>query len=126
MKIKNSNAVITGSDIERARALKNNDIVTNINLNGSQEIVQSESVRLNKFKGQVAIVTGAASGIGLAISQKLLKEGASVALLDINGTGLKAEFKKYKTKARLFPIDITQQSLVNKAIEEVIHLQKQR
>jgi len=76
----------------------------------------------NQFNGQVAIITGAASGIGCAIAQRLLKEGANVALLDINKTGLKTEFKKYKTKARLFPIDVTKQSLVDKAIKEVIHL----
>jgi 3-oxoacyl-[acyl-carrier protein] reductase len=70
----------------------------------------------------VAIITGAASGIGLAISQKLLEKGASVALLDINETGLKTEFKKYKTRAKLFAIDVTQQSLINRTIEEIIHL----
>jgi len=79
-------------------------------------------LKTKEFKGQIAVVTGAASGIGLAISKKLLKEGAQVALLDINETDLKTEFKKFKTTAKLFPVDITQQSLLDKTIKEVIHL----
>jgi NAD(P)-dependent dehydrogenase (short-subunit alcohol dehydrogenase family) len=75
---------------------------------------------MNEFKGQVAIITGAASGIGLAISQKLLDEGAEVALLDVNEEGLKTEFNKYKEMAKLFPIDLTQQSLIDEAVKEVI------
>ena len=77
---------------------------------------------MNKFKGQVAIVTGAASGIGLSISHRLIKENARVALLDINRHALETEFGKYKTGASLFPIDITQQSLVDEVIEQIANL----
>lgn len=106
--------------IRSVHTLDNNYIVSENSHNGTREAPQTESEKMYEFKGQVAIITGAASGIGLAISQKLLKEGADVALLDINGEGLNAEFKKYKTKARLFPIDVTKQSLVDKAIKEII------
>src|SRR6476469_8986691 len=37
-----------------------------------------------RFAGKVAVVTGAASGIGLAIAKRLLLEGASVVGLDQN------------------------------------------
>ena len=37
-----------------------------------------------RVKGKVAIVTGAASGLGFAAAQKLLNEGAKVILTDIN------------------------------------------
>lgn len=37
-----------------------------------------------RFEGKIAVVTGAASGIGLAIVRQLLAEGASVAGSDIN------------------------------------------
>jgi 3-oxoacyl-[acyl-carrier protein] reductase len=73
-----------------------------------------------KFDGQVAVVTGAASGLGLAIARKLLKEGATVALLDINANGLKTQFAKDKTKSRLFPFDITKHELVNEAVSKMI------
>ena len=36
------------------------------------------------LKDKVAIVTGAASGIGLATAEMLAKEGARVVLADIN------------------------------------------
>jgi 3-oxoacyl-[acyl-carrier protein] reductase len=74
---------------------------------------------MNRFKGQVAIVTGAASGIGLAISHRLIEEGVQVAGLDINQASLEREFKKYKTGASLFPVDITRQSLVDQAIQDI-------
>lgn len=75
---------------------------------------------MNKFEGQIAIVTGAASGIGLAIANKLLQEGAQVALFDINGKALKEAFEKYKTSVSLYAIDITKQSLISEAIEKII------
>jgi 3-oxoacyl-[acyl-carrier protein] reductase len=35
-----------------------------------------------RFEGRTALVTGAARGIGLAITERLLAEGARVALVD--------------------------------------------
>jgi NAD(P)-dependent dehydrogenase (short-subunit alcohol dehydrogenase family) len=37
------------------------------------------------FRGSTAIVTGGASGIGLAISRRLARDGAKVAVLDLDG-----------------------------------------
>ena len=37
-----------------------------------------------RVKGKVAIVTGAASGLGFEAAQKLLSEGSKVILTDIN------------------------------------------
>lgn len=43
-----------------------------------------------RFAARRSLVTGAASGIGLAVARALLAEGASVALLDIDRAGLQA------------------------------------
>lgn len=42
---------------------------------------------MNRFEGRVAIVTGAARGIGAAIAKRLGAEGATVAVADINEAG---------------------------------------
>lgn len=43
---------------------------------------------MNTHEGQIALVTGAASGNGQAIAEKLLAEGAQVALVDVNADAL--------------------------------------
>lgn len=73
-----------------------------------------------RFRDQVAIITGAASGLGLAIARKLLQEGAYVALLDINKQGLDTGYSDCRTNARFFPIDITRQELIEVAIAAVM------
>ena len=50
-------------------------------------------MNMKRFEGQTAIVTGAARGIGLGIARRLALEGASVAMLDIDGP-LAAEMAK--------------------------------
>jgi len=122
MNLKKVNAITDEVSDIKDTSIPDVNGLTDINLNDSKEISQSESSKKKEFNGQVAIITGAASGIGLALSQKLLEAGAHVAVLDINEERLITEFKKYKAKASIYPIDVTQQSLINETIEKVIHL----
>jgi meso-butanediol dehydrogenase / (S,S)-butanediol dehydrogenase / diacetyl reductase len=43
---------------------------------------------MGRFDGKVALVTGAASGIGRAVTLRLAEEGANVFAVDVNGDGL--------------------------------------
>ncbi len=45
---------------------------------------------MSRFAGKVALITGAASGIGTATATKLAQEGASVLAVDVNEDGLTA------------------------------------
>jgi rhamnulose-1-phosphate aldolase/alcohol dehydrogenase len=82
--------------------------------------------RLPKAKplvGKVALVTGAAGGIGRAIVERFLKEGACCVLLDINAESLAevgAELSKAfgRDHVRTQICDVTQEASVLKAFEQ--------
>jgi pyridoxal 4-dehydrogenase len=45
---------------------------------------------MRRFEGRVAVVTGAAQGMGKAVALRLAEEGATVVAVDINGAGARA------------------------------------
>ena len=64
---------------------------------------------MDGFDGQVAIVTGAASGLGLAIARKLLAEGAQVVALDLNEGSVPVSFA----------IDLTKEEQVASVVNQI-------
>ncbi len=72
----------------------------------------------DQFKDQVAIITGAASGLGLAIAKKLVSEGAKVAMLDLN-RNLHAVAEEAGAGFAAYDVDVTNESQVNRIIAEI-------
>ena len=72
-------------------------------------------------KKQVAVVTGAARGIGLAITRKFLASGGAVALLDIDATTLATTTADLAAPDQVLSIvcDVSQPAEVQAAIAQV-------
>jgi rhamnulose-1-phosphate aldolase/alcohol dehydrogenase len=71
--------------------------------------------------GRVALVTGGASGIGLAIAQKLAAEGACVTIADINDEGMKEAAKSFANDNILsVNMDVTKEDSVIKGFAETL------
>jgi 3-oxoacyl-[acyl-carrier protein] reductase len=75
-----------------------------------------------KLKGRAAIITGAARGIGKAIALSFIREGAKVALVDVDKGILetaKNEIKKNREKVTAIPCDITKSVEVIAMVNQV-------
>ena len=68
-----------------------------------------------RFDGKTALVTGGARGIGLAISERLLSEGARVAILD-REPGVETVAKKLGPRSRALVADVTRSAEVDRAV----------
>ena len=74
------------------------------------------------LKGKTAIVTGAAQGIGEAVSRRLAEDGANVALADINSSLVKsvaAELTGQGLVAEAFVADVSDSSQTEQLVKNV-------
>jgi NAD(P)-dependent dehydrogenase (short-subunit alcohol dehydrogenase family) len=60
-----------------------------------------------RMQGKAAFVTGAASGIGRASAELMAREGATVALADIDAAGVQAAARDIGQAALAVPLDVT-------------------
>lgn len=77
---------------------------------------------MGQLEGQVALITGAAGGIGSAIARVFASEGAAVALLDREATNLEGVAEDIRASgghALPVPADITQAKEVARAVKLV-------
>ena len=71
------------------------------------------------FEGKVAIVTGAAQGIGAACAERLARDGAAVALWDVDdvrGAALAASFAAQGRRALFHHCDVSRKTAVDAAL----------
>ena len=71
---------------------------------------------------KVAVVTGGASGIGLAIAQRLGRDGAKVAIFDLNGAGAEEAAAKLRADGREaigVEVDVADRESIDRGVERV-------
>jgi meso-butanediol dehydrogenase / (S,S)-butanediol dehydrogenase / diacetyl reductase len=74
---------------------------------------------MSRFESQVALVTGGASGIGLATVQRLHAEGAHVVLLDLDRGRLDAVLDDLQERAEGHVCDVADAAAVAALVEDV-------
>jgi len=74
---------------------------------------------MHRFEGRVAVVSGAAQGMGKAVALRLGEEGATVIAADINGAGAAATAKTIGGAALGLACDIGDEGAVAKLFDSV-------
>lgn len=75
-----------------------------------------------RFEGKIAIVTGAASGIGLAVAKRLAAEGAKLVIGDRNEEGIAAAADAIGDAAVAMPFDVADEQSCQAIIDRTVEL----
>ena len=86
---------------------------------------QTAAQRTGRVAGKVAVVTGAAQGLGLETAQDLIEQGAFVALTDVNIDGAVSQAKDLcsrfgQERAVGLALDVTDSTSVARAVDQVV------
>jgi 3-oxoacyl-[acyl-carrier protein] reductase len=76
-----------------------------------------------RLNGKVAIITGAGQGIGAATALKFAREGAAVAVCDLNGQAVSAVVKACREAGATavgFELDVADRSAVTRVVADVL------
>lgn len=75
---------------------------------------------MKRLEGKVALVTGAGSGFGFGIAETFAREGAKVAVVDINEEAARAAAEKSGASAIGIAADVSKAADVNAAVEKTL------
>ncbi len=75
---------------------------------------------MKRLDGKTALITGAARGIGLAFAETYLREGAQVALADIDIDRARREAARLGAQAFAVEMDVTSQDSIEAAVEATL------
>ncbi len=74
----------------------------------------------NRFEGRVAAITGGASGIGLAAARRLVGEGASVVVADLDSDALEAAASELGEAAHPVRVDVRIEAQVEAMVRSAV------
>ncbi len=73
-----------------------------------------------RLKDKIALITGAASGIGLATAKRFVEEGAIVAACDYNEEALKVAKKEVGDSYRIYKMDVSKHDEVKEIVNKIV------